>query len=152
MRGILEQHQAATVFDSEMPEGFDELVNVNESYPVGDKIVSDNGQLWRDVKKQIGVVDTDRTKVIYGRLGLAGNNSSIKKAIAVGIEINGMAVDCKTDFAVIALSSLTNDSIEKSDNMLLSAIGRARNTEAVFDGEKIVTLGIVERNATSYIP
>lgn len=141
LRGVLEQHQAATVFESTLPEGFDEIINVTDNYPVEDKIVSDNGQLWRDINKQIGVVDTERTKVVYGRLGLAGNNSSIKKAIAVGIEINGMSVDCKTDFAVIALSSLTNDPIEKSDNMLLSSIGRARNTEAVFDGEKMLDIG-----------
>ena len=142
-QGILEQHQAASVFDGKLPEGFDELVPVEKAYPhpTPGKIVSDNGQLWRDVSKQIGVVDTDRTKVIYGRLGLAGNSSSIKKAVAVGIEINGMTVDCKTDFAVVALSSLTNDPIERSDNMLLSAIGRARNTEAVFDGEKMLDIG-----------
>lgn len=143
LKGILEQHQAATVFDSTLPAGFDELVHIDDTYPTTSptKIESDNGQLWRDIKKQIGVVDTDRTKVIYGRLGLAGNNSSIKKAIAVGIEINGMSVDCKTDFAVVALSSLTNDPIKHSDNMLLSAIGRARNTDAVFDGEKMLDIG-----------
>lgn len=143
LKGILEQHQAATVFDSTLPAGFDEIVNVDDNYPspTPGKLISDNGQLWRDLSKQIGVVDTERTKVIYGRLGLAGNNSSIKKAIAVGIEINGMSVDCKTDFAVVALSSLTNDPIEHSDNMLLSAIGRARNTDPVYDGEKMLDIG-----------
>ena len=143
LKGILEQHQAATVFTETLPAGFDEIVSINDTYPTTSptKIESDNGQLWRDISKQIGVVDTERTKVIYGRLGLAGNNSSIKKAIAVGIEINGMSVDCKTDFAVVALSSLTNDPIEQSDNMLLSAIGRARNTDPVYDGEKMLDIG-----------
>ena len=143
LKGILERHQAATVFDNKLPDGFDELVHIDDTYPAinAGKIQSDNGQLWRDLNKRIGVVDTPRTKVIYGMLGLAGNNSSIKKKIAVGVEINGMSVDCKTDFAVVALSSLTNDPIEHSDNMLLSAIGRARNTDAVFDGEKMLDIG-----------
>ena len=55
--------------------------------------------------------------------------------------MNGLSVDCKTDFAVIAMSSLTDDPISKSENILLSTIGRARNTEAVFDGEKMLEVG-----------
>ena len=143
LQGILEQHQAATVFDDTLPEGFDQLVPVEETYPIPDanRIVSDNGQLWRDLKNRIGAVDTPRTKVAYGMLGLAGNISSIKRHVPMGVDLSGVQIACKTDFAVIALSSLTDDPIETSDNMLLSAIGRARNTEAVFDGEKMLDVG-----------
>ena len=52
-----------------------------------------------------------------------------------------MEVVGRTDFGVIALSSLTNDPIEESDNMLLTTIGRARNTDAIFDGEKMLDVG-----------
>jgi hypothetical protein len=52
-----------------------------------------------------------------------------------------MSVDSYTDFGVIALSSLTDEPIEKSTNMLLSAIGRARNTGAQFDGDKMIDVG-----------
>ena len=42
---------------------------------------------------------------------------------------------------MIALSSLTDDPLDKTDNILLSAIGRARNSDMVFDGEKLVDYG-----------
>ena len=104
------------------------------------KIVSDNGQLWRDLGTQIGAVDTERTKIVYGRIGPAGHNSTKRRKYVI-TELNGMTVEGDTDFGVIALSSLTDDPIEKSDNMLLSAIGRARNTGSQFDGGKMLEIG-----------
>ena len=143
LQGLLEQHQAATTFDQTLPAGYDEATPADKAYPHPQegKIVSDNGQLWRDLQKRIGVVDTARTKIIYGFLGLAGNLSSSYKAVDQGISINGLSVDCKTDFAVVAMSSLTDDPIKTSDNILLSTIGRARNTDARFDGEKMLDAG-----------
>ena len=58
-----------------------------------------------------------------------------------GTEVSGFKVESNVDFAVVALSSLTDDPICKSNNMLLSAIGRTRNTDACFDGEKMVDNG-----------
>lgn len=142
-RGLLEQHRVATTFDSTLPAGFDEAVPADAAYPHPQpgRIVSDNGQLWRDTKNRIGAVDTQRTKVLYGFLGLAGNVASNKVKQSCGISLEGLTVDCKTDFAVVALSSLTDDPICKSDNILLTTVGRARNTDAVFDGEKMLDVG-----------
>ena len=81
------------------------------------------------------MVDTPRTKCVYGKIG---NTNRVK---ADTIPMDGMRVHGKTDFGVIALSSLTDAGIETSDNMLLSAIGRARNTNATFDGEKMIDVG-----------
>jgi len=39
------------------------------------------------------------------------------------------------------MSSLTDDPICHSRNILISAIGRARNTGAQFDGDKMVNVG-----------
>ena len=39
------------------------------------------------------------------------------------------------------MSSLTDDPIEKSNNILLTAVGRARNHGAEFDGEKMLNAG-----------
>jgi hypothetical protein len=55
--------------------------------------------------------------------------------------VEGFHFSCKTDFACIALSSLTDDPICESDNMLLTTIGRARNSGAQFDGEKMIDIG-----------
>ena len=143
LQGLLEQHQAATTFDKVLPAGYNEAVPADKAYPHPQpgKIVSDNGQLWRDLQARVGAVDTARTKVFYGFLGLAGNLASNYRATSQGLSMNGLSVDCKTDFAVIAMSSLTDDPISKSENILLSTIGRARNTEAVFDGEKMLEVG-----------
>ena len=142
-KGLLEQHQVATTFDQALPAGFQEAVPADQEYPhpTPGRIVSDTGELWRDPGRQIGAVDTPRTKIVYGRLGLAGNVSSIQKRAVQGVALDGMTVVCRTDFAVIALSSLSDAPIERADNMLLSAIGRARNTDPVFDGEKMLEVG-----------
>ena len=136
-RGLLEQHRTGMVFDKNIPEGYDELVMDRDPYPTPTPgmLVSDNGQLRRDLTKQIAVVDTPRTKCVYGKIG---NTNRVK---ATGIELDGMRVLGKTDSGVIALSSLTDAPIESTDNMLLSAIGRARNTNATFDGEKMIDVG-----------
>ena len=140
---LFEQHRTATVFESTLPEGYDELVADCDAYPMEDKkkFVSDNGQLWRDLNKRIGAVDTPRTKVTYGMLGYEHMTASNAKAKPQSVQLNGMQVTCKTDFGVIALSSLTDAPIEASDNMLLSAIGRAKNTDSIFDGEKMLDAG-----------
>ena len=141
--GGMEQHYMTNTFDGVLPEGYDELVQEEDRIPhaTPGKIVSDNGQMWRDLKRQIGVIDTERTKVFYGMLGRGGAAASTKVRKTLDIHINGMSVDCFTDFGVIALSSLTDEPIEHSTNMLLSAIGRARNTGAQFDGDKMIDVG-----------
>lgn len=139
----LEQHVCGTIFDNKLPEGYDEIVNEADTIPFEEpaKIVSDNGQMWRDLKKKLGVIDTERTKVVYGTLSRGGAAASTRKNTDTGIELNGLTVNAYTDFGVIAMSSLTNDPIEKSNNILISAIGRARNSGAQFDGDKMIELG-----------
>ena len=141
--GGLEQHYMASTYDNVLPEGYDELVQEEDriSHANPGKIISDNGQLWRDLGRQIGAVDTQRTKVVYGMIGKGGSAASTKRRVPVDINLNGLSVDSYTDFGVIALSSLSNEPIETSDNILMSAIGRARNTGAQFDGDKMLDVG-----------
>ena len=141
---LMEQHKVSTVCDDDpLPAGYEKIVNVEEDYPWNEpnKVCSDNGQLWRDTALQIGVIDTPRTKVTYGALGRGANCASHHWPKNKPVELDGMKVTCRTDFAVIAMSSLTDDAIEDSDNILLSTIGRARNTDAIFDGEKMLDVG-----------
>ena len=104
-----------------------------------DTVRADNGQLWRSLSRKLGAVDTPRTKVLYGRLGFMGWTGYTGNI--AGTEVDGMRVKGYTDFGVVALSSLTDEPIEKSDYMLLTTIGRARNTAAEFDGDKMLELG-----------
>lgn len=140
---LYEQHKVASSLHGDLPAGYDELLGNTERRPSPDEtyIRSDTGELWRNVKKQVGAVDTPRTKVVYGELGKGAGGMSIVKKTNVGIELDGLSVKCTTDFGVIAMSSLTDDPLDTTDNILLSAIGRARNTGAQFDGEKMMELG-----------
>lgn len=106
------------------------------------EITSDTGELYRSWKKNYGKIDSGRTKVAYGFLGKNGE-----------IAMDGMTVYSETDFAVIALSSLTDDDICKSDNMLLTTVGRAKNTDAHFEGDQMydfgkapITIEVIEAN------
>jgi hypothetical protein len=129
----LEQHRLATVL-----EGGE--VEASHTFPWdGDTVRSDNGQLWRSLDRRLGAIDTPRTKALYGRLGFMGWTGYTSNI--AGTEVRGMKVKAATDWGVIALSSLTDAPIEESDYMLLSTIGRARNTGAEFDGDKMLELG-----------
>lgn len=96
----------------------------------GRSVTSETGELYRDYEKNYGKIDTDMTKCAFGFLGKNGR-----------VEMNGMNVKCNTDFAVIALSSLSKDKITESDNLLLTAVGRAKNTDSKFIKETMVDIG-----------
>lgn len=98
--------------------------------PENGEVKSIDGQLYRNWKDNYGYIDTPRTKCVYGFLEKNGV-----------LSIDGLTVDCKTDFAVIAISSLTDDPLETTDNILLTTGGRARNTDAVFEGEQMLDYG-----------
>ncbi len=93
-------------------------------------VLSDTGELYRSWKKNYGIVDTPKTKCAYGFLG---KNEPLS--------LSGVTIRCKTDFATIAISSLTDDAITASDNMLLTCVGRAKNTDAKFEGEQMLDYG-----------
>lgn len=136
----METHRVDMVLDTTDTADLEDIRPAEEKFirEDPDMIVSDTGELWRDVKKRIGAVDTPNTKAVYGFLGKK-RASQLRGDMC--IRLNGMEVDCYTDFASIALSSLTDKPIEESDNLLLSTIGRSRNKGAEFDGEKLIDYG-----------
>lgn len=122
--GVCEQQKVSCSFT----EGVDEdipLVDLEKG-----EVRSDHGQLYRNWNDNYGTIDSPRTKCVYGFLGK-------QKCL----ELQGLSVCCKTDFAVIAVSSLSDDSLQTSEHMLLTAVGRARNQDAVFDGDVMLSYG-----------
>ena len=93
-------------------------------------IKSDTGELMIDRGNNYGTVNTDMTKCAYGFLGKNGK-----------IELSGVSIQCETDFATIALSSLDENRITKSDNILLTAVGRAENTDMKTAGDAMLDIG-----------
>lgn len=102
-------------------------INIEEAIR---EVSSDTGELYINRDKNYGTVNTPMTKCAYGFLGK--NNK---------IELSGVNIKCETDFAVIALSSLTDKDISSSENILLTAVGRAKNTGAYFCHEQMYELG-----------
>ena len=136
----MEMHRVDAVLDTTDVSDLDDVRSIDDvmENPTPGKLVSDTGELWRDLNKRIGVIDSPRTKAIYGFQGNAGwANTAAPK----GIQLNGLEVACITDFATIALSSLTDEPMDKTDTILMSTIGRSRNRGAQFDGEKLVDFG-----------
>ena len=88
-----------------------EIGGVASEATVDKEILSDTGELYIDREKNYGWIDTDMTKCAYGFLLKNGR-----------IDLKGMSVECETDFAVIALSSLTEDSIVHQVSVQFSSV------------------------------
>lgn len=91
------------------------------------EIRSTTGELYRNIEKRYATIDTARTKAAYGFLGALGE-----------IKLKGLTLHVKSDFAVIALSSLSNAPISESDNILLTAVARADNTGARYNDDHTI--------------
>ena len=135
-------HQIHAVLDTTDTSDLTDIRSMNDTFTQEDAGLrkADNGQLWRNLKRRVGGVDTPRTKAVFGLVGMRKANTPRAKQ-GLALELDGMIVDANTDIATIALSSLTNDPICHSDNMLLSAIGRASNHNQRMDGEKLLDIG-----------
>ncbi len=107
-------------------ENFETKVDLN----VPDEILSDTGELYINRNKNYGYINTAKTKCVYGFLG---KNPAV--------ELSGVSIDCETDFAVIAISSLTDEDISSSSNMLLTTVGRAENTDFHYENEFLYDYG-----------
>lgn len=92
--------------------------------------LSETGELYRNWEKEIGMIDSPKTKCVYGSLCRNGKQ-----------DLHGVSIECRNDYAVIAMSSLTDEVITESDNILLTTVGRAVNTDAKFEGELMHEIG-----------
>ena len=111
-------------------EGTSDLPELPEISPESTEAISDTDEMYKDYKKELGYIDTDMTKCVYGSLLKNGT-----------VALNGMKVTCNNDYAVIAMSSLTDKPLCETDNILLTTIGRAENTNAKFVGELMTDIG-----------
>ncbi len=127
-----ERHKAGMILPGH-PARADHLYSAQEAAPGAKEAhrLSDTGELCRDPAKRICRIDTPSTKAAYGFLGEAAS-----------IELQGLTLSVKTPFAVIAISSLTDEPISRSDNLLLTAIGRADNSEARYNEDHTQRLEI----------
>lgn len=118
-----EKHRVKTVLDGQVAKG-DMSVSTDKPFinPSEKEVLSDTKELYRNLEKKIGWIDSPQTKAVYGFIG---NEGEIKLADAT--------IHAATDFATIAISSLTDEPISNSTNMLLTAVGRAENTNCKYN-------------------
>lgn len=85
------------------------------------RFVSDTGELSLDYEGGLLTVNTPNTKSAVGFLADAGR-----------LDLDGLTVECETDFATITANSLDGKPIGQSRRLLLTAVGRAENTAQAF--------------------
>jgi hypothetical protein len=95
------------------------------------EVISDSKELYRNFKKKIGWIDTPNTKAVYGFLGNEG-----------ALSLTNLKINVKTDFATVAISTLTDEPIKSSTNMLLTAIGRADNKNSRYNADHTLQLEV----------
>ncbi|MBE7063489.1 MAG: hypothetical protein E7390_06865 [Ruminococcaceae bacterium] len=91
-------------------------------------MLSDTGEVYRNPEKGIGWIDSAYTKAAYGFIG------------GETISLSGMTVNMENDYGTVCISSLTTENIQKSGNLLLTAVGRADNTDSEYNREHTVLL------------
>jgi hypothetical protein len=125
-----EQQKVQVILDG-MNAGSDDVVLPDRYivYPEKKEVLSDTRELYRNLEKKTGWIDTPRTKAVYGFVGKAGD-----------IELKNLKINVKTDFATIAISSLTEEPIMRSANMLLTTVGRADNTDSRYNDDHTESL------------
>ncbi|MBM3241625.1 hypothetical protein FJZ31_35540 [Candidatus Poribacteria bacterium] len=114
-----EKHRLAMAL-YESPANVDKFLSSNERMITEDakEVHSDTGELYRSWEKRIGVIDTPYTKAAYGFIGEVES-----------ISLRGLNLHVRTPFATVAVSSLTDKPIAESYRILLTAVGRAENTD-----------------------
>ncbi len=125
-----EKHRVESVFP-EMPNKGHRVVGVNDIIVDVEKgeVLSDTKELYRNLNKKVGWIDSPKTKAVYGFVGKEGE-----------ILLNDVKFEVKTDFATVAISLLTDEPIKSSGNMLLTAVGRAENTNSKYNEDRTVQL------------
>lgn len=121
--------------------GFDDLpckCTPARRVKIGEKILPENngeitsvtGELYKNITEGYGKIDTERSQVLYGFIG--ANKCLSTKDIKLR---------CSTDFSVVAVSSLSDSPIRESENILLTAVGRASNTDEIRENGLLTEIG-----------
>ena len=133
LQSICEMHKAGVIFEDQ--RNTSDITCSSKDKIISEaagEVTSDTGELYRSWDRKYGRIDTAMTKCAYGCLK---DNGSIK--------MDGLTIKCDSDFAVIAISSISDKKIEESDNILLTAVGRSENTGMEFneDHTKLLDFG-----------
>ena len=85
------------------------------------RLDSDTGELSLDYGDGLWTINAPRTKSAVGYLAKAGQ-----------IDLDGLSIDCRTEFAAVTATSLDGAPIGRSRRVLLTSVGRVENTAQGF--------------------
>ncbi|MFH1920173.1 MAG: hypothetical protein ABIP48_09850 [Planctomycetota bacterium] len=85
------------------------------------RLESDTGELSLNYGAGLLKINTPRTKSAIGYLGKAET-----------IDLDGLRIDCQTEFAAVTATSLDGEPIGRSRHVLLTSVARAENTAQGF--------------------
>ena len=120
--GTPEQHRVRVTFAADAEGDWTVAPTKQFGNPFSAVFASDTGELRRNWRRGYGTIDTAGTQAAYG---LLGEQKEIK--------LKDVEFTLETRFATVALSSLTFLPIENSNRLLLTAVGRVRNTGMVYN-------------------
>ena len=116
-RGLAEQQRFLTALGTPPAGGGSSVPFDAAARGVGPQRATDTGEIRRDLKQRVLVIDTDRTEALQGFLADAGKVST-----------RDLAAQASTVFCAIVVSSLSDAPIRSSERLLLTAVGRAENS------------------------
>lgn len=96
------------------------------------RVISDTGELRRDVAEGVFLVDTPRTQIACGK---------IDRLVDADDTLSSLGINSPNSFATVAISSLDGKPLAESSRMLLTAVGNARNADAVIEDYVIKNMG-----------
>jgi len=109
-RGLAESQRFRTDFATGLPYG--------QPIVEGNQRESTTGQIRHDIDRRLLLLDSPRTQAVSGFLQEVG------KVQTSGLDVTGTSL-----FATIAVSALDDQTLADSGRILLTAVGRAENTD-----------------------
>ena len=129
-----EKHKVRFVFDDD--KDFATAISPDDEGPAAldrDTFTSDTGELFRNYAAGYGMIDTAKTKSVFG---------TFRKGQKIKLK-NGVEFEMGAGFATVTLTSLSGEDINDAKLILVTAVGRAENTGAEYneDHTKRISLG-----------
>jgi len=117
LTGLPEIHRTIMTFSTK-PQA-DQIVFAKTSLPETTRPIlkSDTGEYRRDPQRGVARIDTPGAQAAWGLLGEAGP-----------VRLSSVTFTVRNRFAVVALSSMNFLPVGESNRLLLTAVGRVRNT------------------------
>ncbi len=113
-RGLAESQRFRTDFATGLP--------YDQPIVEGDKRESTTGQIRHDIERRLLLLDSPRTQAISGFLKEVGT-----------VQTSGLTVTGTSLFATVAASALDDQELARSGRVLLTAVGRAENTDFAYN-------------------